>query len=306
MRFIAPANVQLRRAQLIMLLVTLLPTILMTATGILLLAAGSRYIAIVVGVLVLTFCTTAITGYILASIYVGRGAAMARVQNDFLSSVSHELRTPLTSIRMFMETLRDGRLEDPEEERKCMDLLSQEVTRLEGLVERLIELSRIETGTEVFARNPVAVKDIVDDSLASFHASTLSNPVDVQVDLEDGLTVVGDRAALSRVMVNLLTNAWKYTPKTGKKIAVRARAVADKEVAISIIDNGSGIPKQEQRHIFDKFERGKLAINQRTDGWGLGLATVRALVRAHKGKVELHSDADQGSEFKLILRRRIP
>ena len=289
-----------------MLLVTLLPTILMTATGILLLAAGSRYIAIVVGVLVLTFCTTAITGYILASIFVGRGAAMARVQNDFLSSVSHELRTPLTSIRMFMETLRDGRLDDPEEERKCMDLLSQEVTRLEGLVERLIELSRIETGTEIFPRNQVDVRGMITDSLAAFHAATLSNPVNVQVDLEDDLAVVGDRAALSRVIVNLLTNAWKYTPGTGKQIAIRSRAVSDKEVTISIIDNGSGIPKHEQRHIFDKFERGKLAINQRTDGWGLGLATVRAIVRAHRGKVELHSDADQGSEFKLVLRRHVP
>lgn len=286
-----------------MLLVTLLPTILMTGTGIVILAAGSRSIAIVAGVLVLAFCTTAITGYILASIFVGRGAAMASVQNDFLSSVSHELRTPLTSIRMFMETLRDGRIEDPEEQRKCMDLLGREVTRLEGLVERLIELSRLETGAHVLARDPVSVSVLVNDSLASFKAATLLDPVEVEVEIEDDLTVIGDSAALSQVMSNLLTNAWKYTPENDKQIAVRARAINDKQVAISVFDNGPGIPKDERRHVFDKFERGKRAINQRTDGWGLGLATVRAIVHAHKGKVELHSNAERGSEFRLILKR---
>src|SRR5262249_28061356 len=105
-----PANIQLRRAQLVLVLATLVPTILMTGVGVLLLLVGQR--SVIAGVLVLTFCTSLITGYILVSIFVGKGASLARVQNDFVSSVSHELRTPVTSIRLLIESLADGRLAD--------------------------------------------------------------------------------------------------------------------------------------------------------------------------------------------------
>ena len=117
MKFRAPANIQLRRAQLILLLAAVVPTGLMSALGVILLAvgSGSRTVSVVSGVLVLAFCTSAITGYILGSIFLQRGAVLARVQNDFLSSVSHELRTPLTSMRMFVETVNDDRVTDPAE-----------------------------------------------------------------------------------------------------------------------------------------------------------------------------------------------
>src|SRR5689334_14371351 len=98
MRFRAPANLFLRRAQYTLMLAALVPTALTTALGIILLAFGySEAVAFIAGVLVLAFCASAITGYILASIFVSKGASLSRVQTDFLSSVSHELRTPLTS-----------------------------------------------------------------------------------------------------------------------------------------------------------------------------------------------------------------
>src|SRR5687768_15821155 len=98
----APANVFLRRAQLIFMLATLVPTILMTAIGIVLLTeGGSKYTAVIAGILVVSFCLSSVTGYILGSIFVARGAKLAHLQNDFLSAVSHEVRTPLTSMRMF-------------------------------------------------------------------------------------------------------------------------------------------------------------------------------------------------------------
>ena len=99
---------QLRRAQLILMLVVLVPTILMTMLGIVLLAVGSSSVTVFAGVLVLTFCATAVTGYVLVSIFVGKGASLARVQNDFFSSVSHELRTPLTSIRRESDAVEAG------------------------------------------------------------------------------------------------------------------------------------------------------------------------------------------------------
>ena len=108
-----PANLQLRRAQLVLALAALVPTILMTALGIVLLIIGEgSATTLVAGVLVLTFCTSIITGYILGSIFVNKGATLARVQNDFVSAVSHELRTPVTSIRLLLESLKDNRLAD--------------------------------------------------------------------------------------------------------------------------------------------------------------------------------------------------
>ena len=107
-----PANMQLRRAQLVLMLAVLVPTVMMRASASCCSIVGRSTTTMISGVLVLTFCTSGITGYILGSIFVGKGASLVRVQNDFVSSVSHELRTPLTSIRLLIESLRTGRLED--------------------------------------------------------------------------------------------------------------------------------------------------------------------------------------------------
>jgi two-component system phosphate regulon sensor histidine kinase PhoR len=304
-RFRAPANVQLRWAQLILMLATLVPTVLMTALAIVLLAIGSDSVGVVLvtGILVLAFCATSITGYILGTIFVQRGASMARLQSDFLSSVSHELRTPLTSIRMFIETLRDDRLTDPEDKRQCLDLLQREVHRLEGLVERLIELSRMETGKHYFERAIVRMDDVLHDALAAFDAGTLPHRVPIEVVTEPELRVLGDRATLAQALVNLLNNAWKYTAPEDRDIRLSAHAVGKKHIEITVEDNGIGIPRGEQRHIFDKFERGKHAIERNTGGVGLGLATVRAIVRAHKGRIEVHSRRGRGAAFHILLRR---
>jgi two-component system phosphate regulon sensor histidine kinase PhoR len=300
MRF-PPANLQLRRAQLVLILAVLVPTVLMIAVGIVLLAVGSSEAGrIVAGVLVLTFCSTALTGYILGSIFVGRGASLARVQNDFLSSVSHELRTPLTSIGLFMDSLRDGRL-GADDQRRVLELLGAEVARLDSLVLRLIELSRLESGAHVFERARVEVSDVVRDALAAFDAATLTRPTRVAVEMEPGLAMMGDRATLVRAVSNLLVNAWKYTGDD-KQIALRAlRDGSWIEIAVS--DNGIGIPRREQREVFEEFTRGEQATRLGTPGSGLGLAFVRVIARAHHGRVEVSSREHHGSTFRLRLPR---
>jgi two-component system phosphate regulon sensor histidine kinase PhoR len=296
-----PAIVQLRRAQLVLILAVLLPTVLMIAVGIVLLALGNTEAGqIVAGVLVLTFCSTAITGYILGSIFLGRGASLARVQNDFLSSVSHELRTPLTSIGLFMESLRDGRLAADDQQR-VVQLLSTEVARLDTLVGRLIELSRLEGGTHVFARTRVEVGDIVREAVAAFDAATLSTPTPIHTDVEPGLALLGDRATLVRAVSNLLVNAWKYTGDE-KEITVSARGQG-RAIEIAVSDNGIGIPRDERRDVFEEFARGQEATRRGTPGVGLGLALVRAVVRAHKGTVEVSSRPGAGSTFRMKLPR---
>jgi two-component system phosphate regulon sensor histidine kinase PhoR len=299
-----PANVQLRRAQLVLILAVLVPTVLMTAVGIVLLAISSREATTVVaGVLVLTFCTTAITGYILGSIFMGRGASLVRVQNDFLSSVSHELRTPLTSIGLFIESLRDGRL-DPEDQRRVLNLLGTEVGRLDMLVGRLMELTRLETGAHVFERARVEVADVVKDALAAFDAATLAAPTRVEVHIEPGLSIIGDRGTLGRAVSNLLINAWKYTG-ADKRISVSARHVG-RWLEIVVDDNGPGVATDEKREIFEEFARGRRAVDSGTPGVGLGLAFVRAIARAHRGKVEVTSGPNAGASFRLRLRGAPP
>jgi two-component system, OmpR family, phosphate regulon sensor histidine kinase PhoR len=287
------------------MLTALIPTVLMTVIGIILLAiGGSKSVAVVGGILVLSFCATAITGYVIGSIFVTRGASLAAVQNEFLSLVSHELRTPLTSIRMFIDTLREDRVRDPEERRRCLTVINQELGRLDGLVSRLIELSKIEHRHAVFDRRLVQVSDIVSDALAAFEAVKVGGEVDLQVHVDPTLQVLGDRSALAQAVGNLLGNAWKYTPPEGKKIAVAASGDG-KHVTIAVTDNGDGVPRPEQDLIFRKFYRGAMAQDRGSIGSGLGLALVRAIVEAHRGKIDVKSDGSHGARFRIILPRRL-
>lgn len=295
----------LRRAQLTLMLATLVPTVLMTALGIIMLAVGSGSVNVVIGVLLLAFCTTSLTGYILGSIFVSRGASLARVQNDFVSSVSHELRTPLTSIRMFIETLRDERLTDPVEREKCLGLLQREVERLDGLVRRVIELSRIESRGRAFQKDALRLADVVQDAIAAFDAATLNDPVPIPLEVDDKLHVTGDRDTLALAITNLLLNAHKYTKAGEREIAVFVEATTATEVEIRVRDNGSGIPKAEQKLIFEQFERGQMAIDARTTGSGLGLAIVKAIVSAHQGRIDVRSKEGEGAEFRIRLKRRM-
>jgi two-component system, OmpR family, phosphate regulon sensor histidine kinase PhoR len=303
LRLRTPTTRLLRRARIIFTLTALIPTVLMTALGIILLAiGGSESISLVGGILVLAFCAMALTGYAIGTIFVTRGASLAAVQNEFLSSVSHELRTPLTSMRMFIDTLREGRVQDPAEQRRCLAIIDQEIGRLDGLVGRLIDLSKIEHHQAAFDRHVVRVADVVADALTAFEAVKVGGDVTLQVQLEPDLTVRGDRAALAQAVGNLLSNAWKYTPERGKKIDVVAASDGNR-ITIAVADNGEGIPRQEQNVIFEKFHRGTAAQSRGGMGSGLGLAIVRAIVEAHRGKIDVKSDTGHGARFRITLPR---
>ena len=282
------------------MLAVLLPTIFMIVVGIVLLATSSGSVpAIVSGVLVLTFCTSGITGYILGSIFVSKGAALVRIQNDFVSSVSHELRTPLTSIHLLIESLRDGRLEHTERA-QVLSLLARETERLELLVGRVLELSRLQSSYD-YARDPLDVAAIADEAIAAFDAITLPNPTSITRQIDPGLTVTGDRPTLVRALVNLLTNAWKYTGDD-KQIAITAHENR-RWIEIIVRDNGAGITPAEQRTIFEQFQRGRAADTSGAPGVGLGLSFVRAIVRGHQGKLDFESRPGE-TTFRIRLRRR--
>lgn len=290
---------QLRRAQLVLMLAVLIPTVMMAAIGIILLVLGKNTTTIVSGILVLTFCTSGITGYILVSIFVGKGASLVRLQNDFVSSVSHELRTPVTSIRLLIESLSTGRLEAVEQA-TVLSLLGRETDRLEALVDRVLELSRLQS-SHSYKRDRVDAAALVEESIAAFDALTLTTPTRIKVDIEPDLVVIGDQATLVRALVNLLTNAWKYTGDD-KEISVAAHTVG-RRIELTVTDNGIGLERGEQRTIFEQFNRGRAASQSGAPGSGLGLAFVRAIVRGHKGKIDFTSREGE-TTFRIRLKRR--
>jgi two-component system phosphate regulon sensor histidine kinase PhoR len=301
MRF-PPANLQLRRAQLILMLAVLLPSIAMTGIGIVLLFVGysSSLPTLISGALILTFCTSVITGIVLGSIFLGKGASLARVQNDFVASVSHELRTPLTSIRLLIESLNNNRLGD-DDRPQVLSLLGREADRLEALVGRVLALSRLQSSSHVWPRHRIEVGALIDEAIAAFDASTLAKPTKVVRELEPGLTVVGDRATLVPALVNLLVNAWKYTGED-KQIALEVRQ-SRRWIELTVRDNGVGIDGAEKRAIFEQFARGRAAHETGAPGIGLGLAFVFAIVRGHRGKLDVWSGGGT-TEFTIRLRRR--
>ena len=278
----------------------LVPTVLIIAIGILMLCYFNSAGGIALAVVLLTLSVTGLTGYILGAIFVGKGASLVLVQHDNLSSVSHELRTPLTSIRLLIESLRTNRL-SPEEQTKVLALLSQETLRLDELVGWLLELSKLESKRHVYRRDPIDLAEVIQSALASYDVATLSAPTPVKVTIESPVIVIGDETTLVRAIANLLINAWKYTD-ADKRISLTARTVG-RWVEVTITDNGIGMTAPEQRTVFQRFARGQAAIDRRTPGVGLGLAFVRAIVRGHRGKIDVTSQPGHGSSFRLRLRR---
>ncbi len=305
MRFRAPASIELRRAQLLLILAALVPTSLATVAAILVLVFARRATDVVLGILVLVFGVLAITGAAFVQVFLRRGDSLARLQNDFVSTVSHELRTPLTSIRMFVETLALGRLEgDPEKQQMVLHMLAKEVTRLEGLVERVLELARLEAGKRQFDRKPTPVSDIVEGALAAFEATRLAGggpEPKLRTHVDASLLVDVDQAALEQALLNLISNAYKYTGDD-KRIDVQAIANGRK-VEISVSDNGPGISWADRQVIFDRFERGHDLARQTAPGTGMGLAVVNLIVRAHDGRVDVSSQPGAGASFRMLLPR---
>ncbi len=227
-----------------------------------------------------------------------RAYKLSRLKTDFVANISHELRTPLTSVRMFAETLRDGRAGSPEEERECMELLVTESERLSRLVERLLSWSRLESGRRMMKKQPTEVPALLDEIGTAYRAQQLS--ATYQTDLEPQLPRLDvDREAMAQVVLNLLHNAVKYTGDE-KRIRLRARR-AGRNVAIEVEDNGSGIRPKDQKRIFERFYRGDDLLSRQTEGTGLGLAICKKIVEAHGGRIEVESRVGEGSTFRVLL-----
>jgi two-component system phosphate regulon sensor histidine kinase PhoR len=227
-----------------------------------------------------------------------RAYKLSRLKTDFVANISHELRTPLTSVRLFAETLREGRAESPEEVRECVELLSSESERLSKLVEKLLSWSRLESGQRMLQKEPTQVPALFEEIAVAYRAQQLDATYETV--LEPGLpTLEVDRDAMAQVVLNLLHNAVKYTGEM-KRIRLRARR-AGTSVAIEVEDNGPGVRPKDRKRIFDRFYRGDDLLSRQTEGTGLGLAICKKIVEAHGGRIELDSRIGEGSTFRILL-----
>ncbi|MBI4699706.1 MAG: two-component sensor histidine kinase [Deltaproteobacteria bacterium] len=290
---------------LLLIWLVVLPVALLLATGILMLIFWQAELNLLFGILVITFVACSAAGLVLSFVLLRREAKLSKLQTDFVSKVSHELRTPLTSIRMFAEMLQAGEGGDEERSRLCLGVLHKETIRLTKRIERLLDWGRMESGRRIYRRERDSVEAVVQDALAAFDAATVGREQEVQVEIDPDLpAVLVDREALADALLNLLSNAYKYTGDD-KRIALRASADA-RAVRIAVADNGIGIPRREQRKIFQKFYRVDERLSRDVEGSGLGLAIVRHVVQAHGGRIDLESAPGKGSTFTIVLPRSKP
>ena len=288
-----------RRIVILLVALVVVPTFLLLALGVVLLFTGEAQVNVLMGILAIALSGAAATGVILVWVFVRREANLSRLQSDFVSKVSHELRTPLTSIRLFAETLalRRG---DPMAEGKCIEGLARESTRLQELIDRLLDWGRMESGGREFVLKHTDLRSIVETALEAFEPARERRQVEVSVELPpESLVVHADRGAMSDALLNLLTNAYKYGGDP-PRIQVSCTTNA-KEVSITVRDNGHGIPDTEHKRIFQKFYRVDDRLSREREGSGLGLAIVKHVMRAHRGRVELESRLGKGSAFSLVL-----
>ncbi len=247
------------------------------------------------------FYITLALGVVFTGRTLYREARLSRLKTDFVSLVSHELRTPLTSIRMFIEMLALGRVKDPVEMQTVLDLLSKETARLSGMIESVLDWSRIESGKKQYRRERLPTTDLVDAAVNAFKAQRIDAPINLHVTLDPKLGEIEvDRDALSGALLNLLQNAWKYSRAEDKRIELRG-VIDDDFVVLEVEDHGVGIPRREQKRIFDRFYRVDSLLTRDTEGSGLGLSIAQRIVQAHDGWISVDSVPGRGSTFRIHL-----
>lgn len=231
---------------------------------------------------------------------VRREVRLAEMRSRFVSSVSHELKTPLTSIRMFAETLRSGRTSDRDTRDEYLDTIVGESERLTRLLDNVLDFSKIERGQKVYGFQRASLPEVMRAAAAAVEYSLAQKGFRLHVDIDEDLPAIRvDPDAVEQVILNLLTNAMKYSGDE-RDIYLRLEG-RDGEAVIEVADHGVGIPHEEQSLIFEEFYRASTPENQRIPGTGLGLTLAAHVAEAHGGRVSVISSPGQGSTFSLHL-----
>ncbi|MBN1556675.1 MAG: HAMP domain-containing histidine kinase [Lentisphaerae bacterium] len=278
----------------------LLPVMLSTAVGIVAVVLARGAGGIVTGVLVISFTAAAAGSALIAVVLTGKKASLARRQADFLANMSHEFRTPLSAIRLYTQTLQSGRLADnPEETARCLATILRETEWLDVMLDKVLTWRASSRDSMPLKLETRTVTRAVADAAERFRSMVAPGDVDFASRVDSRLAVRHDPAALNAVVLNLLTNAYKYGGP-GKRIRLRTRDENDR-VVIEVQDNGIGLSQAEQKRVFQPFYRAPRHEQGETSGAGLGLAIARHLVHRHRGAITVNSVPGRGSIFTIRL-----
>ncbi|TYW18501.1 two-component system histidine kinase PnpS [Listeria monocytogenes] len=245
-----------------------------------------------------------ITGIILLLHDITQIRHLENVRSEFVTNVSHELKTPVTALKGFAETLLDGAMYDEVLLKKFLTIIKEESDRLHRLIMDILALSRIEQNPVAENVELVDVDEVIEQSARTIFEMATEKNIRVTIPEKTSASVMieTDRDKLQQIIINLLSNAINYTPVEGK---VEVKLIEQEaEVIIEVTDNGIGIPAKDIDRVFERFYRVDKARSRHSGGTGLGLSIVKHLVENCGGRIEVESQEEVGSTFRVTLPKK--
>lgn len=243
-----------------------------------------------------------VTNYINTFRDITESKKVERIKSEFVSTVSHELRTPVTSIRGSLGILQSGAFGAiPEKAEKMIGMAVSNCNRLIDLINDILDMEKIESGTVAFKMVPIEVAPFLEEATSACMHYGEDRGVRLVVKNTSGkLQVFADKGRLMQVMANLISNAVKFSPDNGTvRIALDCQG---DEVRIGVSDDGPGIPKAFREHMFEKFTQGDASDGRVRGGTGLGLSIAKAIVEMHEGSIDYVTEEGVGTTFYIVLR----
>lgn len=241
--------------------------------------------------------------YLLVARDITREYHLNRTQRDFSLNVSHELKTPLTVLRGYLETMA-GAEKERSANRMPLLRMQEQVTRMQGVIQDLFTLSRLEYGTETLKRNPVAVMDMLREILGDAAGLAGNSHHELRLSGDPGLEIAGDESLLRCAFSNLVSNAIRHTPS---RTQVELSWVQEGDQAkFTVRDNGAGIPARHLPRLTERFYRVDAGRSRDAGGTGLGLAIVRQILEMHGARLAVSSDEGRGATFTCLFPAASP
>lgn len=224
---------------------------------------------------------------------------LENMRTDFTANVSHELRTPITALKGFSETLLSGAMYDEEALKEFLEIMSKEATRLDSMVQDILQLSKLEQRKLSVVTEQVNLREVAEEVLTVLQQRIDQKKMTCWIEEDSPVVLTTNRDQMKQILMNLVANALIYTPAEGTVIIHLSQA--NHEAHIQVIDNGIGISKKDQTRIFERFYRVDKARSRNSGGTGLGLSIVKWLVENMNGRIELFSEEHLGTTFEVIL-----
>jgi len=230
---------------------------------------------------------------------------LMEIKNDFISNVTHELKTPVATVSVALEALKNFHgLDNPERTKEYLEIAQNELNRLTLMTDKILKAGAFENQEIVIEKKPVDLRAVTQQVLDSLQLLFEKNKAHVSLEATGNSFVLdGEASHLTNVIYNLLDNALKYSPNE-PTIKVLLQENAD-HIALTVQDNGLGIPSEYKTKIFEKFFRVPTGDVHNIKGYGLGLSYVSSVIKAHGGTVDVESEPGKGSNFTLTLPKRI-